>query len=135
MIYLESKENIESALLKAMENVLKEELGKDVNVNLITVDKNTIAQLNKQYRDIQSPTDVLTFVYGEEDVYAEVYICTDVIKENSVTYNNSFKKELLTVLIHAALHISGYDHEYDTSKEKEMFQKQSEYLKKFESLL
>ncbi|MBO8160393.1 MAG: rRNA maturation RNase YbeY [Thermosipho sp. (in: Bacteria)] len=123
--------DFDESYLRIMDEVIKNELSKDVNVGLIVVDKDEMAKLNYEYRKMKGPTDVLTFVYGDEDLYAEVFICEDVIRDNAIKYSNTFEKELLTVLIHAALHVSGYDHEYDTTKAEEMFKKQDEYLKKY----
>ncbi|ACJ75854.1 hypothetical protein H17ap60334_03985 [Thermosipho africanus H17ap60334] len=127
-----TNKQIEEGYLKYMDEILKTEIGKDVNVNLVFIDKGEIERLNNQYRNINAPTDVLTFVYGDDDLYAEIFVCEDVIKENAEKFYNTFEKELLTVLIHAALHVAGYDHEYDTTNAKEMFQKQEEYLKKYD---
>lgn len=60
--------------------------------------------------------------------YAEGYLCIDAIKENAHRFENTFQKELLTVLVHSILHMSGYDHEYNTKNAKEMFKKQDMYV-------
>nr|WP_143606627.1 rRNA maturation RNase YbeY [Thermosipho atlanticus] len=117
--------------LEIMNEVLKEELKKEVNVGLVFVDRDEIEKLNKEYRRMEGPTDVLTFVYGDEDLYAEVFVCEEIVRENAEKFLSSFEDELLTVLIHAALHVAGYDHEYDTSKSEEMFRKQEYYLRKY----
>ncbi|MDK2885594.1 MAG: putative rRNA maturation factor [Thermosipho sp. (in: thermotogales)] len=117
--------------LKIMDEILKNELKKEVNVGLVFVDRDEIAKLNYEYRKIKEPTDVLTFVYGDDDLYAEIFVCEDIVKENAEKFSNTFENELLTVLIHAVLHVSGYDHEYDKTNAELMFKKQEEYLKKY----
>lgn len=117
--------------LEIMDNVLKNELKKDVNVSLIFVDKDEMTKLNHEYRKMNGPTDVLTFVYSDDDLFAEIFVCEDVVRENAEKFSNTFEKELLTVLIHAALHVAGYDHEYDKTNAELMFKKQDEYLKEY----
>ena len=117
--------------LEIMDNVLKNELKKDVNVSLIFVDKDEMTKLNHEYRKMNGPTDVLTFVYGDDDLFAEIFVCEDIVRENAEKFSNTFEKELLTVLIHAALHVAGYDHEYDKTNAELMFKKQDEYLKEY----
>jgi probable rRNA maturation factor len=114
-----------------MDEILKTELKKEVNVGLVFVDKDEMAKLNYDFRKMNGPTDVLTFVYGDDDLYAEIFVCEDIVRDNAERFSNTFEKELLTVLIHASLHVAGYDHEYDKSKADLMFKKQDEYLKKY----
>jgi len=130
MIFNENFE-YDERFLEIMDEVLKNELKKEVNVGLVFVDKDEIAKLNYKYRKIKGPTDVLTFVYGDDDLYAEIFVCEEIVRENAEKFSNTFYDELLTVLIHAALHVAGYDHEYDESKAELMFKKQDEYLKKY----
>lgn len=91
----------------------------------------TIASLNQTFRKIKGSTDVLTFVY-KEDPYGEIFICPAVIERNARRYNCSFEEELFRVVVHAALHLAGFDHELNEKGSKEMFQKQEEYLKEVE---
>jgi len=130
MIFNENFE-YDERFLEIMDEVLKNELKKEVNVGLVFVDKDEIAKLNYKYRKIKGPTDVLTFVYGDDDLYAEIFVCEEIVRENAEKFSNTFYDELLIVLIHAALHVAGYDHEYDKSEAELMFKKQDEYLKKY----
>ncbi len=120
--YLECLKNVVS-------NILEVYIG-SVNANFIFVSKEEIAWMNEEYRKKKGPTDVLTFVY-EEDIFAESYICSDVVKENAQEFGNTFEKELAEVIIHSTLHIVGYDHEYDKTKAEEMFKLQADYLERF----
>ncbi|MEN3042737.1 MAG: rRNA maturation RNase YbeY [Fervidobacterium sp.] len=131
----------------SFEQIVQNEIG-DVYVEFIFVDSNTMAKLNTEFRGKQGPTDVLTFVYGKDNLikqdtedenfiqpYAEGYLCIDVIKENGEKFENPFEKELLTVIIHSILHMAGYDHEYNTENAQEMFDKQSKYVEQVWSKL
>lgn len=79
-----------------------------------------IADLNKQYRSIDGPTDVLSFEQGDEytdDEGATWYVAGDIIISldmlifNAKEYNVSQDEELKRLLIHGILHLDGYDHE------------------------
>ena len=92
------------------------------------IDSDYMQNLNKQYRNKDYTTDVLTFILDEDHILGDVYLCWDVIKKNAKKYRISLRKELLKVLIHSFVHILGYDHEDDksykkmTSKEREIFE-------------
>ncbi|MCL5019198.1 MAG: rRNA maturation RNase YbeY [Patescibacteria group bacterium] len=97
----------------ALETLSK--LGKSENLELeiIFVDKEDIEKLNKKYREINKPTDVLSFPQthfesSKLNLLGSIVICQEVIKE---------KEELLEDIIkHGLLHLSGYDHETDVAK-------------------
>jgi len=131
--------------------IAQREMG-DVRIHFIFIDTETMSQMNQVYRGKEGPTDVLTFVYKDdteneefvteedeenisdgmevaEEPYAEGYICLDVVKKNAEEFKNTFERELITVLVHSLLHMSGYDHEYDKTNAEEMFAKQDMYVK------
>ena len=79
-----------------------------------------IAELNKQYRNIDSPTDVLSFEQGEEYtddegntlfVAGDIIISLDMLSFNASEYGVSKDEELKRLLIHGILHLDGYDHD------------------------
>lgn len=74
--------------------------------------KAQIKALNIQYRNIPSPTDVLSFNLG---IIGEVDVCIDVIKHNAKNVGVDFLEELDRCIVHGILHILGFDH---TSKFK-----------------
>lgn len=96
------------------------------------VGERTIRKLNETFRNVTGPTDVLTFVYKDEDLYGEVFLCPNVIAKNAREFGCGFEEELLRGVIHAALHLAGYDHEFDVSQSEIMFEKQEAYLKEVE---
>lgn len=81
-------------------------------INLIITDQKSIERLNKNFRKIRRPTDVLSFVL-DSDVWGEIWLCPAVIKENSKIYKQEFEKELLRVTVHGLLHLTGLDHKKD----------------------
>lgn len=120
-------ELIEMVLKKAIE---MEELQK-VFFNVIIVDNDYIWKLNKEYRKIDRPTDVITFALEDyEDIkydgfrlLGDIYISLDKTKEQAIEYEHSFKREICFLAVHGFLHLLGYDHMNETD-EKIMFSKQ-----------
>jgi probable rRNA maturation factor len=133
-------------LREVAKKVLISENKERLELSIVFVGQARIRELNKKYRKINKPTDVLSFNY---DNTGEIVICPSQIKENAKEYKSTYKKELAKVLIHGALHLLGYDHEKgegeedksssspssrkrDSVKEaKKMEEKQKYYLKKF----
>ncbi|MGB9789029.1 MAG: rRNA maturation RNase YbeY [Thermotoga caldifontis] len=116
---------------KIVEKIVEEEIG-NVSVDVFFVGEKTIARLNEAFRKVKGSTDVLTFVYNDQDLYGEIFLCPVVISRNARKFGCDYEEELLRVTIHATLHLAGYDHEFDTSRSEVMFQKQEEYLKEVE---
>jgi probable rRNA maturation factor len=83
-----------------------------------------------QYRGIDSVTDVLSFTLNTKPLVGEVYICPKYILENIPV--EKFQEEILRNIVHGILHILGYDHVGEFTKEnekEEMFVKQEEILR------
>jgi probable rRNA maturation factor len=108
---------------------------KDSTFSVILVDNDTIHELNRDYRGIDRPTDVISFALndngafpGPVNVLGDIYISIDKMKEQAVTYEHSEKRELSFLAIHGLLHLLGYDHTKGPKEEKEMFDLQKEIL-------
>ncbi|HPS43677.1 MAG TPA: rRNA maturation RNase YbeY [Treponemataceae bacterium] len=98
-----------------------------------------IQTLNKQYRDIDSPTDVLSFEQGDEYIDDEdvtwfnagdIVVSLDTLKKNAEQFGVTEDDELKRLLVHGVLHLDGMDHE-DNSPEQEMLQFQEHLLAGF----
>lgn len=89
-------------------------------ISVILVDDTEIHRLNKQYRDIDKPTDVLSFE-NQTDLYeiGDVFISIDTVKRQAEELEHSFTYELAFIALHGFLHCLGYDHLTD-SDNKEM---------------
>jgi probable rRNA maturation factor len=115
----------------------------DGEVALTFVDNETIHQLNKQYRGIDRPTDVLSFSMmesGEEepDIWLEdemdtmlgdIVISVPIAIAQSKEYGHSVEREIGFLFVHGFLHLIGYDHDTEEA-EKEMFSVQEVILTK-----
>lgn len=113
-------------LKKVADKVLKGEKNKKkIELSIAIVNSEEIKKLNKKYRNINKPTDVLSFGEIGEDI-SEVVICPEQVEKNG----KDFKKELTLVLIHGILHLFKYDHEKNAKAAEKMFQKQEEYFSK-----
>lgn len=94
--------------------------GKKV-LSVILVDNEEIHRLNREYRHIDRPTDVISFedTEGGEEL-GDVFISIEKAREQAAEYGHSFERELGFLACHGFLHCNGYDH-LDEESEKAMF--------------
>ena len=96
--------------------------------SIIIIDNKRIQELNKNYRDKDSVTDVIsfaledddTFISLEERILGDIYISIDKAREQAINYGHSLLRELSFLSIHGLLHLLGYDHMVE-EEEKVMF--------------
>jgi probable rRNA maturation factor len=110
------------------EKILAGEKKEKEELSVSFVKPSEIRKLNKKYRKIDKPTDVLSFTYEGS---GEIVICPAVVKGNAKKYGINFESELKKVFIHGILHILGYDHEKDEKNAREMEEKTDYYLNIF----
>ena len=118
--------------------VIKKENLENCLFNIIIVDNDYIHKLNKEYRGIDRPTDVISFALEDEidnvkldfRVLGDIYISLDKTYEQAKLYNHSFLRELSFLTIHGVLHLLGYNH-IQKEDEEIMFKKQDELLNEF----
>ena len=92
-----------------------------------------ITRINKNYLSHDYATDVITFDYSrDKELKAEAYICPQEVKSNAKKYSQTFENELVRVLVHALLHVCGYDDKADESKLK-MRNKEDLYIKIYQT--
>ena len=99
----------------------------NLEFNIIIVDNEYIHKLNRDYRNIDRPTDVITSALEDyEDIKLEhrmlgdIYISIDKAKSQAIEYGHSFKREICFLAVHGFLHLLGYDH-MNKEDEEEMF--------------
>ena len=105
-------------------------------VSLTYVDQDTIHSLNRDYRGVDRPTDVLSFECdgaimedgAEICVLGDIIICPEVCKNQCSNFGNTFEEELQLLTCHGVLHLLGYDHIEDVQAEV-MEAKEREILK------
>ena len=134
----EEYEDVYLSLLKKTMKHLK--LKCDPIVSVTFVDNAFIHELNRDYRHIDRPTDVISFAFldNQEDkmaqlagkglvVLGDIYISIDKAKEQAIEYGHPLKRELSFLFVHGLLHLLGYDH-MTPEEEKVMFALQDEIL-------
>lgn len=108
---------------------------KDAYFNVIIVDNDNIHKINKEYRNIDRQTDVITFALEDDKqidvpglrVLGDIYISYDKVISQAKEYGHSIKRELCFLGVHGLLHLLGYDHMNKEDEEK-MFKLQKELL-------
>ncbi len=114
---------------------LKQQKITKASFSIIFVNDQAIKDLNKQYRQLDEITDVLSFafednkkmLYNEWRLLGDIYICIPQMKRQAITYQNSEKRELAFLVVHGLLHLLGYDHQNE-EQEKEMINLQEMIL-------
>ncbi len=86
---------------------------------LVFLDDAAMRDLHEKYLNDPSATDVITFDMGDEAVEGEIYLCPQQAKLQAYEYGVSFEQEVLRLIIHALLHLKGYN-DIDSSDYKEM---------------
>lgn len=87
-------------------------------LNIVIVNNDKIKEINKEYRNKDAITDVISFAFEEvkdvnyEDVrfLGEIYISYERCKEQANDYGHSVKREFCYLAVHGLLHLLGYDH-------------------------
>lgn len=108
-------------------------------VSVTFVDDERIHSLNKEYRDVDSSTDVLSFPLGENGVYdknletgalllGDIVISVPTAVRQAETYGHSLQREIGFLTVHSMLHLLGYDHVNGGMEEVRMREKEERVL-------
>ncbi len=121
--------------------ILKREYGEEYEKNnyylsfLITTDE-VIREINREYREKDSATDVISFAYNETEnmgpvnILGDIVISADRIRCQSEEYGHTSEREFYYVLCHGLLHLLGYDH-IEEKERSIMRKKEEEILEEF----
>lgn len=101
-----------------IEQVLQGEGCKVENINYIFCSDNHIFELNQQYLNHDTFTDIITFDHSEkaESLEADIYISIDRVRENATSLQKDFADELHRVIIHGLLHLMGLKDKTEAEK-------------------
>ena len=127
----------EGWLLTLAEKICEFLVIEDVRLSLIMTNDEYIREINKKYRKKDSPTDVTSFAYmddeddfpnieGAADELGDIYISLERANEQALEYGVTLKEELKRLLIHGILHLIGFDHEKSAEEENIMQAKEEE---------
>ena len=102
-------------------------------ITITLTNPENIKKINKEYRDIDRATDVLSFPMFEkeeleekikkndfehEDVLGDIIISVEKVQEQAIEYGHSFERELSYMVVHGFYHLMGYDHIQEEDKKK-----------------
>jgi len=110
-----SKKDIKAAILEILES---KKITSDVILGLEIVEKKEIKKLNKKFRKIDKPTDVLSFpiyevtpkVADHPILLGDIVICYEEMQKNAKLYNVTEETEFLKLISHSTLHLLGFHH-------------------------
>ena len=145
---LEKNESYESTIKEVVNECFKtEKLDKtNLYISITLTEPEEISKINKQYRNIDRATDVLSFPMFEkdeldkkiqendfenEDILGDIVVSVDKVKEQAIEYGHSFERELSYMIVHGFYHLMGYDHIEENDK-KIMREKEENILKELD---
>lgn len=141
---IEENEQYEKTVKKVLQKCFEEEklLNSKLTITVTFTNPEEIRKINKEYRNIDKATDVLSFPMFEkeeleekiekedflhEDILGDIIISIEKVKEQAIEYGHSFERELSYMLVHGFYHLMGYDHIEEKDK-KEMRPKEDKIL-------
>jgi len=135
----------EDFVIKRINKILEKVDTHDVELSVSFVSDDEIQALNKEYRDLDSPTDILSFVQSDnkdeedfwpiitgeevENVLGDMIISLSALDRNCEYFGASFDEELYRLLIHGVLHLIGLDHKTNDFNIEPMLSLQEQVLK------
>ena len=149
-IYFENSQDVvpltykmKMLIRKAVETTLDfEDFLNCCEVSVTFTDNEGIHELNKKFRNVDKPTDVLSFPLfdfeGETEEppvdeimhnLGDIVISLEKAKEQAEEYGHSYEREMAFLCVHSMLHLLGYDHEISDEDDKEMRARQSEIMR------
>ena len=143
---IEEVDEYEETVKKVFDKCFEEEKIEDskLYITVTFTSPENIQKINKEYRNIDKATDVLSFPMFEkkelenkiqekdflhEDILGDIVISIEKVKEQAKEYGHSFERELSYMLVHGFYHLMGYDHIEEEDK-KEMRKKEEKVLEK-----
>ncbi len=138
---IEEKKEYEELINKVLEKCFSVEKMEDFKlyISITLTNPENIRKLNKQYRNIDRETDVLSFPMFEKDeilelknldyeeVLGDIIISIERVKEQAEEYGHSFERELSYMVVHGFYHLMGEDHMSEEEKNR-MRQKEEKVL-------
>ncbi len=104
-------------------------------LSVIFINDDHMQELNKQYRNIDKTTDVLSFAFEDNEkinlpvrMLGDIYVSIPKMQQQAKEYDHSEKRELSFLVVHGLLHLLGYDHTRSKEEEERQFALQDEIL-------
>lgn len=141
---IQKEDSWEKIVAKVFEKCFQEEKleNSKLYITVTFTNPENIQDINKNYRNIDKPTDVLSFPmfqrkeieqkikdnnFNHEDILGDIIISIPKVEEQAKEYGHSFERELSYMLVHGFYHLMGYDHIEEEDK-KEMREKEENIL-------
>ncbi|ATY84441.1 rRNA maturation RNase YbeY [Kyrpidia spormannii] len=130
--------DVERLIAAVLEEAASREGVEAAEVSVVLVDDERIHELNRDYRGVDRPTDVLSFAMREgegepvqteegRELLGDIVISVETAERQANQYGHSLRRELAFLAVHGFLHLLGYDHQ-SPEQERVMFGKQEEVL-------
>jgi len=115
----ETEFKIEDKILQRLKSIASKFTSKDIELVITT--NESIQKLNKEFRKIDAPTDVISFPLENipHSPLGSIIISVDKAKEEAEKLKHSVEEEITLLFIHGLLHLLGYDHEKDNGEMRE----------------
>ena len=145
---ISKNEQNDELIKKVLKKCFEEEKIKNekLYVNIVLTNSKNIKSLNKEYRNIDKETDVLSFPMFEkeeldclkeknenEEILGDIVISVEKVEKQAIEYEHSFERELSYMVVHGFYHLMGYDHIQEDEK-MVMRQKEENVLRKLNIL-
>jgi probable rRNA maturation factor len=148
MDFMDETGKVDKYAIELVQSVLqfaaeKEDIEEGSELSVTFVDNKRIREINKEYRQKDTATDVISFALeemGEDEmqivgigiprVLGDIIISIERTKEQAEEYGHSFERELGFLALHGFLHLLGYDH-LEKEEEEEMFSRQRDILEAY----
>ena len=132
---IEEKEEHQKIIQKVLEKCFEEEkiIDSKLMITITLTNAENIRKINKQFRNIDKATDVLSFpmfekdelenkiknrLFEHEDVLGDIIISIPKVEEQANEYGHSFERELSYMVVHGFYHLMGYDHIKEEDKQE-----------------
>ena len=147
--FIDETKKVSEETLKEVEELLqfagdRLDIAEDTEMSVTFMDNQAIQMINREYRNKDVPTDVISFaleeegeneipiLFEDEGIYfprnlGDIMISIERAQEQAEEYGHSYERELGFLAVHGFLHLNGYDH-MNPEDEKEMFDLQKEIL-------
>ena len=107
-----------------------ENVAENCEVSVTFTDNEGIRAINREYRELDKPTDVLSFPLFESaadgtKMLGDIVLSLEKCRAQATEFGHSFERECAFLTVHSTLHLLGYDHETSEADEQDMRQRQS----------
>ena len=119
------------------------DLTKDIEISLTFLDSQKMREINNEYRNVDEPTDVLSFPLWESEdglftppddwevlPIGDIMVCPEIVKKNAAENGRTHLQETVLVISHGLLHLIGYDHDTE-ERQVTMWREQDDLVREF----